>query len=140
MLPFKKDKSEPKIEGVLTPSRIRRWVSSISGLTAFFAPDQEVANASAKEFATAHQKGPPFTPFATPKPHGRPWCVDLPSHERANKARKDPFPHKTKETPQKVSTRAWLLYVLRFVEAWSSFGRLSAQISLLSTPPPPGDN
>ena len=84
------------------------------------------------------RKGPPYTPFATPKPRDRPWCADLPSHERANKARKESVPNKTKESPQQVSIIAWLLYMLRFVfvgdvlDLWSAFGGPAAQLGHLS--------
>ena len=64
--------------------------------------------------------------------------MDLPSHERDNKARKDSVPHKSKDSSQQGSIQAWLLYMLRFIlvgdllDAWSSFGGLSAQLSHLS--------
>ena len=116
---------------------MRRWASPRSGLTEFRAPDQEMANAFAKEITIAQKKGPPYTPFVTPKPRERPWCVDLPIHERDNKARKDSVPHKSNDSPQQVSAQAWFLYMLRFIlvgdllDARAPFGGLSAQLSHL---------
>ena len=136
--PFKNEKKEHKIEEVVIPTQMRRWAASISGLTAFFAPAQEMANVFAKEITIAHKKGPLFAPFVTPKPHERPWRIDLPIQERANKAWKDSEPRKSKGSPHQLSFQAWTLYILRFVlvgdllDAWSAFGGLSAQLSHLS--------
>ena len=64
--------------------------------------------------------------------------MDLPSHERANKARKDSVPHKTKESHQKVSIPSRPRYILRFVivgdllDDWAAFGGISSQLSHLS--------
>ena len=135
---FKNDKKEPKVDDIAIPSQMRRWAASLSGLTAFLEPGRKMANISTNEMAIAQKKDPPYAAFVTPKPHERPWCVDLPSHERHNKARKESVPHKSKDSPQQVSIQAWLLYMLRFVvvgdllDAWSSFGGLSAQLSHLS--------
>ena len=95
-------------------------------------------NIPTKEMTIAQKKGPPYTAFVTPKPHERPWRVDLPCRKRTNKAWKDSVPNKSKDSPQQVSIQAWLLYMLRFIlvgdllDAWSSFGGLSDQLGHLS--------
>ena len=96
-------------------------------------------NIFTKEITIARKKkGPPYASFVIPKSRERPWCVDLPSRERANKAWKDSLPRKSTDIPQKVRIQAWLLYMLRFIlvgdllDARSPFGGLSAQLSHLS--------
>ena len=112
---FKNDKKEPKIEEIVTPTQMRRWAASLSDFPAFFAPDQETANVFTKGITIAQKKDPPYTPLVLPKPHELPWCVDLPSHERANKAWRDSAPRKTKDSPQQVSFQVWALYLLWFI-------------------------
>ena len=58
---------ETKFEEIVIPNRMRRWAADLSGLSAFFVPDQEMANVFAKEFDEATRKDPPFIPFAVPK-------------------------------------------------------------------------
>ena len=75
----------------------------------------DMANAFTNEFTIAQKKGPPYVPFCTPKPHERPWCVGLPSHERDNKTWRDSVTRKSKDGPQQVNIQAWLLYTLRYI-------------------------
>ena len=137
--PFNNHKKRPIVGEVAIPSRMRRSGAALIGMTSFPPHRQEMANVFRKEFNIDQKKDPPVTPLVHPKPRERHWRVGLPSHERANKARKDSSPNKTNESPHRVIIQAWLIYIRRFVlfvnlfSAWPAFGGLAAQLSHLIT-------
>ena len=127
-----------KFEEPVIPNRLRRWTADLSQISAFLIPDQEMANVFAREFHLAEKKDPPFIPLVVPDLSKKPWCVPLASHERANKSWKDSVQHKNKDQTQLINLQSYLLYNLRFLltgdmlDAWHSFGGLSAQLNHLS--------
>ena len=90
---------------------------SVSGVAAYLAPYQEMANLFTNGITISQKKGQLRAAPVIPNPRERARCADLPIREGDNMDWNDSVRRIRKDSPHHVSAQAGFLYMARFIFA-----------------------